>query len=187
MIVDRLWFALALRRHGVLPWLGLALLLVAALLHWSIVPRAAAALAGERAVLAETQRALAAPAPTRVSAPVQVDTLKSRHDAFNALLVAPGDATRKIELLFEEAARGKFALARGEYKWGRDADGGFRTLEAGLPVKAPYPVVRRFADDILAAIPAAALLEAGLRREGVGTASLEARLRFVLYLQDGAP
>ena len=130
---------------------------------------------------------LAAAAAPQAAAPTQAPSLKARHAAFSAALVPASEATRQIEALFAQAARGKLVLVRGEYKWAREADGGYRTLEVVLPLKAPYPQVRRFADELLAAMPAAALLEAGFRRDGAGAANLEARLRVMIYLRDEGP
>ena len=187
MIADRLWFSLALRRHGVLPWLALAVAGIAALLHGVLLPRAETALAMERAARDALRRDVAAPAAARLALTAGGDSLKTRHDAFNALLVPRSEATRQIEALFAQAARGKLALARAEYKWAQVPDGGFRTLEVVLPLKAPYPQVRQFVDRLLASLPAAALLEAGFRRDGVASSSLDARLRIMVYLGDASP
>ena len=187
MIADRLWFALALRRHGVLPWLALGLVVVAALLHVLLLPRVETALVEERAAGDAMRRTVAAPGAASAAPSVDGASLKARHDAFTALLVPSGDATRQIEALFAQAARGKLLLARAEYKWAQVPDGGFRTLEVVLPLKAPYPQVRRFADQLLIALPAAALLEAGFRRDGVGSTGLDARLRIMVYLADTSP
>ena len=187
MIADRLWFALALRRHGVLPWLALGVGAVAALLHVLLLPRVEADLVEERAARDALRRAVAAPAAARAAPSADGASLKARHDAFTALLVPAGEATRQIEALFAQAARGKLALARAEYKWAQVPDGGFRTLEVLLPLKAPYPQVRQFVDQLLATLPAAALLEAGFRRDGVGSTGLDARLRIMVYLADTSP
>ena len=187
MIGRRLWWQLQLRRHGPLPWLALALFMIAAALQAAWLPRLAASLAAERALVARLDRDLTRPAAAAVAAPdAGTSLLQRRHQAFVAALAPAGGTTPLLEALFGGAAKHGLALHQAEYKWGTDAAGGYRTLEVRLPVKGAYPQIRRFVADTLSAMPAAALEEASFRREGVASASGEARLRFVFYLAEGA-
>ena len=189
MSINRLWLQLLFRRYGVLPWVALALLLGAAVLQWAVLPRLTGKLGLERAASVRLEQSLAArpsqPAAGQSSAD-ELSLLAKRHAAFKDLLAAGVDTTRLIETLFATAARENIVLAQAEYKWAQDADGGYRTLEMLLPVKGSYPQVRRFIDNALAAMPAAALEEAAFRRDGVAAAGLEARLRFVFFLKEQA-
>ena len=189
MNINRLWLQLLFRRHGVLPWAALALLAGAAVLQWAVLPRLAASLALERAAAARLDQTLAARPAQPAAGKSGIDDLSllaKRHAAFNAVLVPGAEATRLIETLFAAAEREKIVLAQAEYKWGGDADGGYRSLEMLLPVKGSYPQLRRFIDNALAGMTAAALEEAAFRRDGVAAAGLEARLRFVFFLKEPA-
>lgn len=189
MSINRLWLQLMFRRHGLLPWVALTLLLGTAVLQWAVLPRLAASLALERAAAARLDQSLAARPSQPTASQAGADDLgllAKRHAAFKAVLAPDTEATRLIETLFAAAEREKIVLAQAEYKWGTEADGGYRTLEMLLPVKGSYPQVRRFIDNALAGMPAAALEEAAFRRDGVAAAGLEARLRFVFFLREPA-
>lgn len=187
MSIIRLPVQLLFRRHGLLPWVALTSLVGAALLQWGFLPRPAASLALERASVARLDQALAAHPSLAAKSQAGTDGLSlmaKRHAAFRAVLAPDTEATRLLETLFAAALREKIALAQAEYKWSSDTDGGYRTLEVLVPVKGSYPQVRRFIDSALAGMPAAALEEVSFRRDGVAAASLEARLRFVFFLQE---
>ena len=186
MIIKLLWLQLLFRRHGMLPWVAPALLVSAALLQWAVLPRLAASLALERASAVRLDQTLAARPSQAAASLTKTDGLSlmaKRHAAFKAVLAPGAGATHLIETLFAAAEREKIMLAQAEYKWGGDADGGYRTLEVLLPVKGSYPQVRRFISSVLAGMPAAALEDAAFRRDGVAAVGLEARLRFVFFLE----
>lgn len=78
---------------------------------------------------------------------------------------------------------GEYALVapRGEQRLAR--------YEITLPVKGTWPQLRGFVADVMEKIPAAALEDLVLRREAVGAADVEAKLKLVLWLgaHDAAP
>jgi hypothetical protein len=51
-----------------------------------------------------------------------------------------------------------------------------------LPVKGDYTNVREFVNDVLGAVPSAALEELALKRESIEVPELESRVRFTLFL-----
>ena len=76
-------------------------------------------------------------------------------------------------------------LQQGDYRSGFDSGARVHTYQVTLPVRGSYKSVWRFAMMALAAIPFASLDEVSLRREAVGDPTIDARLRFTLYLRDG--
>jgi hypothetical protein len=78
-------------------------------------------------------------------------------------------------------------LRQGEYKAAYDRDARIHTYQVSLPVKGSYRAVWQFAMLALRAIPFASLDELSFRRDAIGQADVEARLRLTLYLSGAAP
>jgi len=73
-------------------------------------------------------------------------------------------------------------LEKGEYRLARELDFRLARYQVTLPVRGDYADVRGFVDDVLDAVPASALDELTMKREGVEQPDLEARVRFTLFL-----
>jgi len=73
-------------------------------------------------------------------------------------------------------------LKKGEYKLSREADFRLARYEITLPVNGDYTSVRSFVNEVLQALPSAALDELALKRESADQPELEARVRFSLFL-----
>jgi hypothetical protein len=58
------------------------------------------------------------------------------------------------------------------------------TYQLNLPVKGSYAAIWQFALSALRAIPFASLDDISFRRDSIGDATVEARLRFTLYLSE---
>jgi hypothetical protein len=127
------------------------------------------------------QAALAAPPPP----PRAID--QERLAAFHDLLGEQGYAEQQVKTLFAAAAKSGLSLNQAEYKSGFDQNGGFATYQVVLPVKGSYAAIRDFCERVLLSVPFAALDDVGFKRETIGNVSLEARLRFTIYLEPGAP
>jgi len=78
-------------------------------------------------------------------------------------------------------------LNQGEYKAGYDKASRVSTYQIILPVKGPYQAIWQFAMQGLREMPFASLDEVSFRRDSIAEPAVEARLRFTLYLKDGAP
>jgi hypothetical protein len=98
-----------------------------------------------------------------------------------------GHAERQIGTLFALADKAGLVLSKGEYREAFDSSARVYTYQLTLPVKGSYRAIRDFAMQSLRAIPFASLDEISFRREAIGDANVEARLRFTLYLRDRAP
>jgi hypothetical protein len=151
-------------------------LLVAGLVTWAwLLPQRAA-----------LQEELARPLPAP-SALVQAPPPPSANEnlaLFYATLGEKRYAEQQVKTLFDLAGKSGLTLAHGEYKFGYDKASRVTTYQIALPVKGPYRNIWQFALGALAAVPFAALDEVSLRRDTIADPTVEARLRFTLYLKD---
>ena len=175
-------FALRLRLalRGLSPLLLLALLLYAAgfgTLAWLVPAREA--LEQEREL---ARRAAALPPPVAQAAPVQ--TSDQNLALFYDALGEKRYVEQQVKTLFGIAARTGLVLRQGEYKSGYDRHGKLYTYQINLPVQGSYGQVWRFAMLSLRAIPFASLDDISFKRDTIGQANVEARLRLTLYLLD---
>jgi hypothetical protein len=94
---------------------------------------------------------------------------------------------QQVKTLFGLAAKTGLALSQGEYKGAYDQSGKLQTYQVSLPVKGSYRAIWQFGLLALRAIPFASLDEISFKRDTIGDANVEARLRLTLYLAaDGA-
>ena len=94
---------------------------------------------------------------------------------------------QQLKTMFVIAGDLGLKLDQAQYKSGADIQGRFQTYQIVLPVKGSYDQLRQFCEQMLAAIPFAALDEMDLQRDAAGQPLLEARLRFTLFLADSRP
>ena len=94
---------------------------------------------------------------------------------------------QQLKTMFVIAGGLGLKLDQAQYKSGADSPGRFQTYQIVLPVKGSYDQLRQFCEQMLAAIPFAALDEMDLQRAAAGQPLLEARLRFTLFLADSRP
>jgi len=110
--------------------------------------------------------------------------LAERYAAFNAALTPRADVPQLLKTVFGEAAKAGLTLSQAEYRLSETRNGIYVTYQMILPVKGPYLKLREFIDSVLVAAPAAALEEVSFKRDSIGSAAAEARLRLVFYLKD---
>ncbi|MRW93060.1 hypothetical protein GJ699_23965 [Duganella sp. FT80W] len=96
-------------------------------------------------------------------------------------------AEQQVKVLFDLAAKSSLVLNQGEYKNAYDKASRVSTYQIILPVKGQYQAIWQFAMQGLREMPFASLDEVAFRRETIAEPAVEARLRFTLYLKDGAP
>jgi hypothetical protein len=176
---------LALRANPLLAGAGLALLACLAALAWTV--HTATQLDAERDALklaAARRAAVPSPVPAIPAAPAVPDAPPDRLDAFYAALGPRRYAEQQVKTLFALAAKNGLSLSQGEYKTGYDRNARVHTYQVNLPVKGSYGAIWQFAFGALRAIPFASLDDIGFRRDTIGDPSVEARLRFTLYLKD---
>ncbi len=166
-------------RIGIVRALTLVLCLLAVSLASLVSPHIHLQEKNDRSVLALARRRLQLPVEAAaVSATPAPDHLAKFYDAL-------GDsrhAEQQLKTLFDLAQRNNVRLSAAEYKNTADKNSRIRTVQITLPVKAPYPALRQFAEQVLLTIPFASLDELRFKRDSIGSPLLEAHLHFSLYL-----
>ncbi len=137
----------------------------------------------QRALMAQRQAValglIRTPPRVLASAPVLANQNLTR---FYATLGEQRYAEEQVKTLFALAAKTGLTLSQGEYKSAFDQGARVYTYQITLPVKGSYHAVWRFAMLALGAMPFASLDEISFKRESIGEAGVEARLRLTLYL-----
>lgn len=175
-----LWLRLRLATRSIGPVAGSALvvtLAALAVLAWAVPAREQQAQHQDVALVQA-----AAPAPAPVIAPGV--TANENLALFYASLGERRYTEQQVKTLFGIAAKTGIVLRQGEYKAAYDQNGKLHTYQVTLPVKGSYQAVWQFALLSLRAIPFAALDDIGFRRDDIGAAGVDARVRFTLYLAD---
>lgn len=153
---------------------GLLTLAVFAILLW-LLPQRAQQEKRQANALAQ----LARPTPP----PEVVEATANRNLAlFYASLGEAHYAEQQVKTLFALAAKAGLTLKQGEYLRTVDTAGRFLRYQVILPVKGNYRAVWQFSQQALAAIPFASLDEMSFKRDTIGEAGLDARLRLTIYL-----
>jgi len=106
------------------------------------------------------------------------DQLRTFYGFFPALESTPEWLAR----IFAAAEREGLTLPSGEYRDSREREARLIRYQITLPVKGSYLQIQRFIAAVLAEVPALSLDDISLKREHIGEQSLEARLRFTLFL-----
>lgn len=181
--IQALWLRLRIALSAWSPVAICALVLgvlAAVALGW--LPPARDQLAQQR----EQARRMAAEPPPRVT---QAPPATDEHNLalFYAALGERRYAEQQVRTLFRLAAKSGLVLRQGEYKAGYDRNARLHTYQVTLPVKGNYGAIWQFALQALRAIPFAALDEISFKRDAIGDASVEARLRLTLYLAERKP
>ena len=169
---------LALTRRGLPALAGVALCVIGAVALAWYLPQ----LRGQRELDA---RAIA---PTVILAPLTAPppTADQNLIAFYDNLGDRHDVEEQVKTIFALAAKSGLVLASGQYKTSYDPNSAVHSYQVSLPVRGDYRAVWQFALQVLATIPFASLDEIGFKREAITDASVEAHLRFTLYLKKGA-
>ena len=149
-------------------------------LAWLVPARA---LLDEQAVVAQQVSSVAAlPAAPVVLAPPATD---EHHLAlFYGTLGERRHTEQQVKALFALAAKSGLVLRQGEYKAAFERNARLHTYQVTMPVKGSYGAIWQFALGALRAIPFAALDEISFKRDAIGDAQVEARLRLTLYLSE---
>ena len=186
MSLTTAWLRLRLALRAIHPvGIGAILLCAAGIAALAWVAPARESLETERE---QARRAARLPPP--VVAPLEIGGGAAGNLAlFRTALGRQANVEPQLAVLFRLAARTGLVLRQGEYKRGFERNAQLHTYQIDLPVKGSYAQVWQFALLALRAIPYAALDDISFKRDSIGEANVEARLRFTLYLLDapGAP
>lgn len=143
----------------------------------------------EQGVASENQlRALRQPGAAAAQVPVvRVPESTRRLQEFQGMLASPDHREELIRVMFATAKRSGLVLAEGDYVGAPDKSGVYDALEVTQPVRGTYAQVRTYCEQMLLTAPFAALDSLQFKREGIGTETGEARLRWTYYLRPPQP
>lgn len=133
-----------------------------------------------RAEIADLEAAARAGAAPREQGP------EARLAGFYQTFPERASASAWLEKVYAAGEAAGLILDKGEYRLDVDRDARLARYEINLPVRGGYPQVRQFIRGVLAAIPSMALSDVQFRRGAVGDPTVEARIRFILYLREAA-
>lgn len=141
-----------------------------------------AALAPARSELVAASTALAQAALRGQAVKQEIPPATERQQllALQATL-RPAEAAELIRRLGELARAEQITLAQGEYQQQLHPETQLLQLRVTQPVKAGYPQLKRYIESVLRTIPNASLDQITARRENVGQAQLEVRLRWSFW------
>jgi hypothetical protein len=155
----------------------LLLLVGGATLAWLLPQRA---LQAQRQQVAMRLASVPVAASAKTAPASANDNLKLFYDALGEKRYVE----QQVKTLFGLAAKSNLSLSQGEYKAGYERNARLHTYQVTLPLKGSYRDVWQFGMLALRAIPFASLDELNFKRETIGDAQVEARLRLTLYLSD---
>lgn len=86
--------------------------------------------------------------------------------------------------IYAAAASQSLRLSQGEYKFIPGKTGKLDSYQINLPVQGSYTQIRKFIVQVLNETPVISLDQISFKRETVRNASVEAKIRLTLYLQE---
>jgi hypothetical protein len=114
---------------------------------------------------------------------VAADTGAANAQKFLGILGNASDLQEHLKKIFEIARKKNLTFPTGSYKTSRNVAGGYDTYVVELPITGSYLNIRELSEEVLLALPFSALEEMKFKRDNSGSATLEVRLRFVLFLR----
>jgi hypothetical protein len=169
-------------RRGWAWAVALVLLAAAGASHWLVLQPLRAALAATQAEIARERSAQGIR-----RAPVEPSPQARDLAALQALLRASPEPAELVQTMASLAQAEQITWQQGDYQQQPHAATRLVQVQVTQPVRASYPQLRRYVEAVLRAVPNASLDQVTARRENVGQAQLEARLRWTLWLQKDSP
>lgn len=166
------------RRLGRTGLAGLLMMLVAAFIQFAHTRP----LHNETRALEERILAMQIAAKRTVTRPITVVPPSGFIDRLPDTSVAAGVIGQLEQLAHVHGLQ----LLQGQYAQTPVSGTSLLRWQLSLPVKAEYPKIIAFAATSLQALPSLALDEFKLKRDSIETATLDADLRFNLYLREAA-
>ena len=177
-----LWQLRSLRRYCTWPaLLACALLLACGVVYVQRVQPGAAEVAALSDEIDRLRRA--GDAPVAAEKPLSP---AEQLDVFYAFFPANDAQTDVLDRIFAAAAKENLALPQGEYHWSKERQGSLNRYGITLPLKGPYPGLRRFMAQILKENPSLSLDAVSFGRQTVSDIGVDAQVHFTLYLRGEA-
>lgn len=161
---------------------GFVLLAAAAFGQFVLVAQEQAAAAAAKAQAERDQAAYASAAGGGQHGKVDAGEALAR---FRDLLKSEKQADELMETIQRDAQKNGLAPAGIEYKWQRQPELKLAEVRIVMPLKGGYAPLRAFLKEVLADVPGLALEQCDLQRDNIGSANVDARVRFSLFLKVG--
>lgn len=172
----RLRFALV--NLQVLPLITLLLVAAAALTQLFLLPARETAIEEAERRLASLERSTRRAMIERQSDLVSPEATRQRLlDRFPSENQLNSELGRLVELAIQQGLQ----VPSGDYRLMPGKDGLFDRYVLTLPIKGSYLAIRRFVTTARSEFPDLAVEDITLRRDTIGSAEVEAQLRFVLF------
>lgn len=130
----------------------------------------------------ELQQEKARPASPAKGYEEQTQDGQQRLKALQAMLRPSADTGELVRKMAMLAHAEQINLAQSDYQQKANAATGVTRVQISQPVRASYPQLRRYIEAVLLAIPNASLDQVVARRDNVGQAQVEARLKWSLWI-----
>lgn len=169
-------------RHGWAWPVALLLVAVAGATHWAVLLPLRASVAAAQAELAQEQST--ATAKRVVEEPLSEGQELAALQGVLRTAPEPAELVRRMAAL---AQAEQIILQQSDYQQQVHTTTRLVQVHVTQPVKASYPQLRRYIESVLRTIPNASLDQVAARRENVGQAQLEARLRWSFWIQKDSP
>jgi Tfp pilus assembly protein PilO len=111
-----------------------------------------------------------------------VPTNRSQLSNFYAFFPLTENVPELLARINRSANEHQLVLEKGEYRLARETDFRLARYQVTLPIHGDYGALRSFVNDVLEAVPSAALEELTMKRDNSEVPQLEGRVRFVLFL-----
>lgn len=108
--------------------------------------------------------------------------LEQRLDRFYSVLAPEDQLERSVGKLFDLASRSGVALEKADYRLAAEKAGQYRTYQIDLPIKASYPAIRGFCEQVLAELPFTSLDAVRFHRDKVSSGQIEATIRLTFFV-----
>jgi hypothetical protein len=165
-------------RHGWTWPVALLLAVAAGAMHWAVLQPLHASVIAAQAELAQEQSTATARQTT--GEPLSEGQELAALQAVLRASPEPAELVRRVAAL---AQAEQITLQQSDYHQQAHAATRLVQVHVTQPVKAGYPQLRRYIESVLRTIPNASLDQVAARRENVGQAQLEARLRWSFWIQ----
>lgn len=174
------WIHYLARRAGIPGMIGMAALVAAPAYYLTVIApqeNAIPALRAEYSAASRNTNTAGEVVRTRM-------TRQDRVENFHTFFPQQKHALSWMSVLYKAAEKENLHLAHGEYRPTGQPGKQPAQLQILLPVTGNYGQIRRFISSALAEIPFLALDEIDFQRGTAGGSSIEAKIRFTMYLRD---
>lgn len=177
----RLQTTLLLRGYSIWLAIALGMIFIAALCFFLLL----APLKTKINTLQQDLNTALIPAPSAASGKesTQDAVQKQNKQLFDATLIHTERLPEALVQIHKIAAGQKLVLLKAEYKYSPVDSFGIAQASVALPLKADYPVIRRFCENVLQAMPYVSLDEISFKRENINVEQVDARIRFSIWTQ----